>query len=148
MSHPQITSPRHTTLLESPPGERRWGFYQFPDMVRAPGGEIYVAVNVGHDAIIGDHETGRFFVSRNEGATWSATTYDAMDLSPYVVTFSDGSQVSFGNTRMVYHVHSYGPHVRPKDHFWHFAELGVAPASGPMRDAYDNHDWMLYRIAD
>jgi len=38
MGHPTINPSKPVILLTSPPGEKRWGFYQFPDMWRAPGG--------------------------------------------------------------------------------------------------------------
>ncbi len=136
-----------STLLISPPGEKRWGFYQFPDVIDGPDGEIYATVNVGHDAIVGDHEPGRFFVSRDGGGSWEPTTYEGMKLPPYAVTLPDGSQVAFGPSRFVYHTHSYGKHVQ-ESLMWRFNELGVKPATGLFKDAYGNHDYVLFRMED
>ena len=35
---PRVVLEDSALLAVSPPGERRWGFYQFPDMWRGPGG--------------------------------------------------------------------------------------------------------------
>jgi hypothetical protein len=150
MPHPSLIPGPRTTLLTSPPGEKRWGFYQFPDVIapESPDKEIYAAVNVGHDAIVGDHEPGRFFRSRDQGKTWQPITYDDMKLPPYAVTFPDGSQVAFGPSRFIYHVHSYGTHVQ-EPLMWRFYDLGLKPINAkPLQDAYKNHDYALFRMQD
>jgi hypothetical protein len=147
MQAPRIIPGDAKILLTSPPGEKRWGFYQFPDLVRASNGDIYCHINVGHDTPLGDHEPGRFFVTRDHGAAWQTIAYRDMDLSPYVVTFSDGSQVSFGKRLFIYHANTYGDLIFP-EHWVYFQKLGMKPVSKPLRDAYDNHDWVLYRFGD
>jgi len=146
-SYPRITPAEPAILLTSPPGEKRWGFYQFPDMWRAPGGEIYCAVNVGHDCLIGQHEPSQFYRSDDNGGTWRQVPYGEVDQSPDIVEFSDGSQVSFGKSHYIYHVQSYGPYMQK----WHWLELagdGAKPVSGLIFDAYDNQEWVLYRYDD
>jgi len=131
----------------SPPGEKRWGFYQFPDMWRAPGGEIYTVVNVGHDTEIGDHEPSWVFVSRDNGGSWGRIPIEEMNQSPDVITFSDGSQVSFGKTAYIYHMHSYG--VSQFDWQWiNLDGLDVQPVGGPFMDSYDNNENTIYRYGD
>src|SRR6185503_6628944 len=116
-------------------------------MWRASGGEIYCAVNVGHDSLMGQHEPSQFFVSRDEGTSWQRVAYDKVDRSPEIFTFSDGAQVSFGRSRFIYHVQAYGPLQDPWQ-LWNFAELGVKPISGYLRDGYDNTDWQLFALDD
>jgi hypothetical protein len=147
MGHPKITPGAPITLICSPPGENRWGFYQFPDMWRAPRGEIYCSVNVGHDCLIGKHEPSRFFVSRDEGRSWAPVPFAQVDQSPDVVEFSDGSQVSFGKTHYVYHLHSYGQYHQPRQ-WWDLEGLGVPAASKPIFDSYLNQEHVLYRYED
>src|SRR5690242_2465983 len=124
-----ITAGKSSIVLESPPGENRWGFYQFPDMWRASGAsgrEIYCAVNVGHDSLLGEHEPNRFFVSRDEGATWRPTPHGEVDRSPHVFTFFDGSQVAFGKSHFIYHAHGYGP-FQEAWQSWDFGKMAVKP---------------------
>jgi hypothetical protein len=131
----------------SPPGENRWGFYQFPDMWRAPGGEIYLAVNVGSDSEIGEHVPSAVFVSDGNGRAWRETQWNKVDLSPLPITFSDGSQVTFGDTVYVYHVHGYGELMQP----WQWLELdgtGIEPVSDYITDSYQNNEHLIYRAND
>jgi len=143
----RIIPGKSTVVACGPPGENRWGFYQFPDMWRAPGREIFLAMNVGHDCEIGQHEPSWLFVSRDDGKTWTRIPYEQVDQSPPAVTFSDGSQVAFGETHYIYHVHSYGPYQQPWQ-WWRCKELGVEPCSGLIWDAYDNYQWLVYRYPD
>ncbi|MBI2190541.1 MAG: exo-alpha-sialidase [Planctomycetes bacterium] len=136
-----------TVIACSPPGENRWGFYQFPDLWRAPGGEIYLNMNVSHDCLIGEEEPNQFFVSRDDGKSWRNAALEEMDLSPQVVEFSDGSQAAFGRTHFIYHYHGY---MKGDAHWqWlHPAKLDMRPLSGPLMDAYQNQAHVLYRYGD
>jgi hypothetical protein len=145
--HPPIKAGNPSVLSESPPGENRWGFYQFPDLWRAPGGEIYCAVNVGHDCLIGQHEPSRFFLSRDNGRTWAGIPYEQVDRSPDIVDFSDGSQVAFGESHFIYHLHSYGA-FQEAWQWWELEGAGLKPAPGTIWDSYANHEYVLYRYDD
>ena len=146
-SSTRITPGKPVVIACGPPGENRWGFYQFPDMWRAPGGEIYLAMNIGADCEIGEHQPSWFFVSRDDGKTWTRIPYAQVDQSPLPVTLSDGSQVAFGETCYIYHAHSYGQYQHPWQ-WWQCKELGLEPCSGLVWDAYDNYQWLVYRFDD
>jgi hypothetical protein len=143
----RITPGDPVLLIESPPGEKRWGFYQFPDMWRAPSGEIYCAVNVGHDSPMGQHEPSRFFVSRDEGKTWKQVPFDQVNRAPHVVRFRDGSDVSFGTACFIYHAQCYGPLQNPAQ-LIHPRQHGNPPRSGLLPCGYLNTYFQLYRYAD
>lgn len=136
-----------TIVAVSPPGENRWGFHQFPDMWRAPGGEIYLAVNIGSDSEIGVHVPSSVYVSRDNGRSWHQTEWDSVDLTPLPITFSDGSQVRFGDTVHVYHVHGYGD-LCQKWQWWELEGTGIESASESMLDGYLNNEHELYCADD
>lgn len=136
-----------TVVTCGPPGENRWGFHQFPDMWRAPGGEIYLAVNIGADSELGVHIPSSVFVSRDNGKTWAQTQWSEVDLSPLPITFSDGSQVTFGETVFVYHAHGYGELCQAWQ-WWKMDGSGIEPAIGFIMDAYDNNEHVTYNLGD
>lgn len=144
----RVTAGEPIVLATSPPGENRWGFYQFPDMWRSPAGEIYVAINVGCDADIGRHDPSLFYVSRDNGTSWRQVPLEEVDQSPDVYTFSDGSQVSFGPSTYIYHVHTYG-HVQDWQ-WWYVPDLGgIDPLPGPrVPDSYGHSEYVVYRYPD
>lgn len=133
-------------ILCSPPGEERWGFYQFPDMIRTPGGDMILAINVGCDCDIGRHDPSLFYISRNQGHTWQPISLEEIDLSPRVFTFSDGSQARFGASNYIYHVHTYG---HPLPWMWLDPQaLGADPLPGVLDDSYGHSQYVLYRYMD
>jgi hypothetical protein len=117
-------------------------------MWRAPGGEIYLAMHVGDDCDIGVHEPSRFFVSRDNGRQWQATPFARVDQSPLPVNLPDGSQVCFGETHYIYHVHSVGTAQVQPWQWWQVSDLGVKPVSDHIPDSYDNYEWQVYRYGD
>ena len=141
---PRVVLEDSALLAVSPPEERRWGFYQFPDMWRGPGGEIYLAMNVGEDAEVGVHEPTRFFVSRDEGSSWPSVSEGDVDFSPGIVTLPSGEEVAFGTERYVYHYSSYGHRKRREISL---EELGIQPVVRFM-DAWDVQVFAQYRYAD
>ena len=123
LRNPRVTLGPPVVVMLGPPGDLRWGYYAFPDMWRAPGGELYLAVNVGEDANdVGEHLPTQFFVSRDEGESWLPILEDQVDFSPDIIALPSGEQVAFGTEKYVYHYSTYGP--RPRE-FHSLDELGL-----------------------
>ena len=141
---PQITLGEPVVVAVSPPGEKRWGFYQFPDMWRGRGGEIYLAMNVGEDAEVGVHQPTEFFVSLDEGQSWETIPEDQVNFSPDILTLPTGEQVAFGTEKYVYHYSSYGHRNREEISL---DKLGLKPVI-TFRDAWDVQVYAYYRYAD
>ncbi len=141
---PEVTLGEPVIVAVSPPGEKRWGFYQFPDMWRGRGGQIYLAMNVGEDAEVGVHQPTKLFVSRDEGRSWQPIPEDQVDFSPDIVTLPTGEQVAFGTEKYVYHYSSYGHRNREEISL---DELGLNPVM-TFRDAWDVQVFSYYRYAD
>ena len=146
MTPTRISLSDPVVVATSPGPESRWGYYQFPDMWRAAGGEIYLCVNVGPDSELGEHEPSLWFLSSDDGGTWMRTGIDNVDLSPDVHTLPHGGQVRFGQERWVHHWSTYGPHskwprIRPR-------RLGVEPVLGPWYRPYALAEQVAYRLGD
>lgn len=142
----RVTPGEPRLILCSPPGEERWGFYQFPDVVRTPGGDIVLAINVGCDCDIGRHDPSIFFVSRDNGASWRQAPLEDVDMAPQIVTFSDGSQVALGASAYIYHVIVL---AHPQAWmWWDPRELGIDPLPGVLNDSYGHSQYVLYRYQD
>ena len=110
---PRVTLGQPVIVMLGPPGDLRWGYYSFPDMWRAPAGEMYLAVNVGEDANdVGEHLPTQFFVSRDEGKSWQPILEDQVDFSPDIIALPGGGQVAFGTEKYIYHYSTYGPRQR------------------------------------
>ena len=121
--NPRVTLGPPVVVLLGPPGDLRWGYYAFPDMWRAPGGELYLAVNVGEDANdVGEHLPTQFFVSQDEGESWLPILEAQVDFSPDIIALPSGEHVAFGTEKYVYHYSTYGP--RPRE-FHSLDELGL-----------------------
>ena len=122
---PRVTLGPPVIITLGPPGDLRWGYYSFPDMWRAPGGEMYLAVNVGEDANdVGEHLPTQFFVSRDEGKSWQPIQEDQVDFSPEIIALPGGEQVAFGTEKCIYHYSTYGPRQRE---LLSLDELGLKP---------------------
>ncbi|MDE2755355.1 MAG: sialidase family protein [Acidobacteriota bacterium] len=141
---PEVTLGEPVIVAVSPPGEKRWGFYQFPDMWRGRGGQIYLAMNVGEDAEVGVHQPTKFFVSRNEGRSWQPIPENQVDFSPDILTLPTGEQVAFGTEKYVYHYSSYGHRNREEISL---DELGLKPVM-TFRDAWNVQVFSYYRYVD
>ena len=140
---PQITLGEPVVVTVSPPGEERWGFYQFPDMWRGRGGEIYLGMNVGEDAEVGVHQPTEFFVSQDEGQSWETIPEDQVNFSPDILTLPSGEQVAFGTEKYVYH-YSVGNRNRE---VISLDKLGLKPIT-TFRDSWGVQDFAYYRYAD
>lgn len=146
MTEPAVILGAPLKIVQSPRPERRWGYYQFPDMWRADAGEICMCVNVGPDSDLGEHDPSLWYVSRDNGASWRQVDVSEVDLSPETHTLPDGRQVRFGPQRWVYHWSTYGPQNRWPRIFPR--KLGVEPALGPWYRAYSMADQVVYRMGD
>lgn len=116
------------------PAGRWWGFFQFPDLWRGNDGVMYLAVNVGADSTVGEHEPTLFFSSKDSGRIWQTTYLDEMDLSPQSIQLPDGSEVAFGEQRYLYHVQALTSVKQSKT--YSAKQLGLKPISGPILSPY------------
>ena len=64
----EIGSP--VLIVQGPPGEQRWGRYQFPSIYRMDGNRLMVSVHVEADAAEAYGLPSRLFVSSDGGASW------------------------------------------------------------------------------
>ena len=58
----------------APVSEKRWGFWNFPYLFRMPDGALGLTHHVDHDSEDAYGKAAPFFVSRDEGRTWSSLT--------------------------------------------------------------------------
>lgn len=133
-------------VMHGPAGDTTWGFYQFPDMWRGRDGTVYLCVNVGPDCKLGDREDSRWFKSDDNGGSWCRIPFEQVDLRPDVVELPDGSAISFGQERNVYHWSIFGPGNR-----WprlYPAQWGVAPVADPFYEDYGHRYMATYRFGD
>ena len=126
-------------VATSPPGETRWGFYQFPKMWRGGDGRLYLAMHVGADSPAGRHEPTQYFASADEGISWDGIDADRLDRSPQVYDMPDGGQVSFGWPRRV---------DGPREDMVDVVGLGLKPAAGPFGGRYRVNERIFYCWAD
>lgn len=54
----------------APPGETRWGFWNFPYLFRLPDGALALTHHTDHDSERAYGRAAPFFVSRDEGRSW------------------------------------------------------------------------------
>lgn len=114
------------------PAGKWWGFYQFPDLWQGSNGTFFIAVNVGADSTVGEHEPTLFFSSRN-GNAWKKASLKDMDLSRQPIRLPDGSEVTFGEQRYLHPVHSLTSAVQTK---LSAKKLGLKPISGLVLSPY------------
>jgi hypothetical protein len=57
-------------ISEAPPGERRWGRWQFPTLEAGPGGSFLLFFHVEPDAASSYGKPRRVYVSRDRGKSW------------------------------------------------------------------------------
>jgi hypothetical protein len=141
-----LTVGKSVMVMHGPARDTPWGVYQFPDMWRGCDGAVYLCVNMGHDAKVGDREDSRWFKSDNNGASWSQIPLEQVDLRPDVVELPGGGAVSFGRERYVYHWSTYGPGNQ-----WpalHPVKWGVDPVAEPFYNAYGVRYDAIYRFGD
>jgi len=63
----------------SRPGERRWGYHQFPSLSPLPGGRILCTFNAQKDAVAAYGGRAGVRVSADGGATWKRAELDGLD---------------------------------------------------------------------
>ncbi|MDA2925642.1 hypothetical protein MYX78_00145, partial [Acidobacteria bacterium AH-259-G07] len=142
---PTIALASPVIVTTGPPNVMRWGFYQFPDMWRAPGGKLYLSMNVGEDnSIVGEHRPTQFFVSSDQGQSWQPIRHDQVDFSPDIYTLPNGQQVAFGKGKFVYHFSSLSPSAREE---YSLEDLGLKPVMTFM-DGWEYSVYAYYRYAD
>lgn len=79
--HIDISSP--VTAALSDPGERRWGFYQFPALSRLPDGRILLMFADAADASESHGEPAIAFVSSDDGASWQPYAEEPVATRPH-----------------------------------------------------------------
>jgi hypothetical protein len=128
------------------PDGRWWGFFQFPDLWQGNDGSLAVAVHVGADSVAGRHEPTLFFASRDRGRTWRQAAVDDLDLTPEIISLSDGRQAAFGKSRRPQYLAATqaGDEQRSID----VAALAIKPVAGPYRDGYKVNEYLVYRFDD
>jgi len=72
----RVTLSEPIVVALSAPGEKRWGFHQFPTLSRLPDGRLLVTYNATADADSAYGHPGPAFVSADDGRTWTAWTAD------------------------------------------------------------------------
>ena len=122
------------------PDGKWWGFFQFPDLWRGNDGALYLAVNVGADSTVGEHEPTLFFSSKDGGRIWQTASLEDMDLTPQPIRLPDGSEVAFGETRYLYHVQA----ITPAKKTYSAKKLGLKPLSGPVLSPYKVTESVYY----
>lgn len=152
MKHAELVMGEPVVVAVSPPeyagdpAGRWWGFFQFPDLWRGRDNKLYLAVNVGADSEVGRHEPTQFFVSANQGKNWAPTAYSQVDLAPDIVELPDGSQITFGQARHIYHFAALSSDA--PNHEVLASELGLKPVAGPLRTGYKVNEYQIYRYGD
>jgi len=78
----------------APVGETRWGFWNFPYLFRMPDRSLGLTHHVDHDSEDAYGKTAPFFVSRDEGRTWSSLTPPCPELGlhPTFMMHLDGGE--------------------------------------------------------
>jgi hypothetical protein len=79
----QIDISAPTTVAVSAPGERRWGFHQFPALARLPDGRILLMFADAPDASESHGEPAPAFVSSDDGASWQPYTEEPPATRPH-----------------------------------------------------------------
>lgn len=133
-------------IVHGPAEESPWGKYQFPDMWRGCDGNLYLCVNMGHDCDIGEREESLWFRSSNHGSSWDRIAQKLVDLRPDITELPNGSAISFGRERYVYHWSTYGPGNKwPKllPRTW-----GVTPVADPFFREYSMRYDGIFRFGD
>lgn len=148
----EITLGPPTVVAVSPPeygrdpAGRWWGFFQFPDLWQGNDGSLAVAVHVGADSVAGRHEPTRFFSSSDRGRTWRQAAVDDLDLTPEIISLSDGRQAAFGKSRRPQYLAAKQPGEEQRS--IDVAALAVKPVAGPYRDGYKVNEYLVYRFDD
>jgi len=129
-------------------GEDKWGFFQFPDIWRGGDGDLYLVVNIGADSRTGRHDPSEFFTSSDAGRTWHGIESGAADRSSPILDLPSGGQVSFGDSRYIYHYQALVKEEASPQRTLSGLELGLEPVIEPCLSSYGVAYNCFYRYGD
>ncbi len=71
-NHFQLRMSEPVVVALAPPGEKRWGQYQFVGLSAYPGGKLLLRFHAGEDSVRAYGSGQPTFLSSDQGCTWSA----------------------------------------------------------------------------
>ncbi|MFN9754377.1 MAG: hypothetical protein ACK55L_03150, partial [bacterium] len=76
-------------VAQGPPGEKRWGRWQFPTLESGPRGLLLLFVHTSPDSAASYGQPRQLFLSRNHGRTWTPDPTFAAQ-TPYGLALPSG----------------------------------------------------------
>lgn len=119
----------------APPGERRWGFWNFPYLFRMPDGALALTHHIDHDSEEAYGRRAPFYLSGDDGHTWreARPPCPELGLHPTFMMHLDGGECFTSVNRGTIPVAALGT-AKPVGSLWSYCDnalydLGAMPES-------------------